>query len=660
MCGLTGFLAPRLPAAPDAVLAAMAGTLRHRGPDADGVWSDPDAGIGLGHTRLSIIDLSAAGAQPMASSCGRMVIVYNGEIYNSDDLQRELKTSGRVRFQGHSDTEVIVEACAQWGIKKVIQRLIGMFAIAIWDRKTATLSLVRDRLGIKPLYWGQVGGGIVFGSELKSIRAYPGFDPALDRSALAAYMRLGHVPAPHSIYVGVSKLEPGTMLTVACGNEPRIERFWDLEAVATQGQRHPRDLSDEDAVNEGEALIRDAVRRRMISDVPLGAFLSGGVDSSTVVALKQAESDRPVRTYSIGFDDPAYDEAPAAAAVARHLGTDHTELYVDAERARAVIPGLADVYDEPFADSSQIPTSLVSAMTRGHVTVALSGDGGDEVFAGYNRYILGDAARRRMNGLPLFMRNGLARMIRGVPFSTWNRLTNLLPQSFLPSHPGQKLHKLADILTAQEDMEIYRRLVSCWPDPALIVPGATPPPHPAWDNTAAHNMPTFIERMQLIDSLSVLPDDMLTKVDRASMAVGLEVRVPLLDHRLIEFAWSLPRRMRVRGREGKWLLRRILERHVPRTVTSRTKKGFSLPIGTWLQGPLRDWAEDLLDPTSLAQDGLLNPAPVRAAWQAHLKGDKNMSNQIWSILMFQAWRRQWLAPKEETRTTAVRQSTKFI
>ena len=641
MCGLTGFLASRLPAAPDAVLAAMAGTLRHRGPDADGIWNDPDAGIGLGHTRLSIIDLTAAGTQPMVSSCGRMVIVYNGEVYNADDLRRGLAAAGRSRLQGHSDTEVIVEACALWGVGDTIRRLIGMFAIAIWDRETATLSLVRDRLGIKPLYWGRTGDAITFGSELKSIRAYPGFYPVVDRSALAAYMRLGHVPAPHSIYAGVHKLEPGMILAVARGGEPRIERFWDLQALATEGQRQPRDLSDGEALDEGEALIRDAVKRRMISDVPLGAFLSGGIDSSTIVALMQAQSGRPVRTYSIGFTDPAYDETAAAAAVARHLGTDHTQLTVDAEQTRDVIPGLSDMYDEPFADSSQIPTALVSAMTRKHVTVALSGDGGDEVFAGYNRYLLGDAVRRRTACLPMFMRTGLARGISQMPLSMLSRLLSVVPDRYLPSHPGQKLHKLADILGAPNEMDIYRRLVAIWPDPALIVPGAAPPRHPIWDDAAAPDAGGFIERMQIIDSLSVLPDDMLTKVDRASMAVGLEVRVPLLDHRLVEFAWSLPRRMRVRGGEGKWLLRRILERHVPRALTSRAKTGFSLPIGDWLRGPLRDWAEDLLDPSGLAQDGMLDPEPILDAWRAHLKGHRNYANQIWAVLMFQAWRRRW-------------------
>ncbi|MAY67132.1 MAG: asparagine synthase (glutamine-hydrolyzing) [Rhodospirillaceae bacterium] len=641
MCGLTGYLTRHLPAAPEVVLAAMGGTLRHRGPDGDGTWSDAEAGVGLGHTRLSVIDLTDAGAQPMVSSCGRMVIVYNGEVYNADELRRELAGAGRSRFRGHSDTEVVVEACALWGVAETVRRLVGMFAIALWDRETKTLSLVRDRLGIKPLYWGRSGDAIMFGSELKAIRAYPGFSPTLDRGALAAYMRLGHVPAPYSIYTGVSKLTPGTILTVTRGGEPRIERFWDLETLASEGQRHPRALSDEEAVDDGEALLRDAVKRRMVSDVPLGALLSGGIDSSTVVALMQAQSGRPIQTYAIGFAEAPYDEAPAAAAVAKHLGTDHTELYVDAAQARRLIPGLPDTYDEPFADSSQIPTTLVSAMTRKHVTVALSGDGGDEIFAGYNRYILGDAARRRMAGLPMFLRAALARGLSQMSLPALHRLLSLVPSERLPAHPGQKLHKLADILQADGEMDIYRRLVAVWPDPAAIVPGAVPPPHPIWDDGAAGDMPGFIERMQVIDSLTVLPDDMLTKIDRASMAAGLEVRVPLLDHRVVEFAWSLPRRMRVRDGEGKWLLRRVLDRYVPQPLTRRAKMGFSLPLGDWLRGPLRDWAEDLLDPAALAQDGMLNPAPIREAWRVHLTGDRNLSSQIWTVLMFQAWRRRW-------------------
>ena len=641
MCGLTGILdsAPRGGLAE--AVGAMTARLAHRGPDAQGVWLDDDAGLALGHTRLSIIDLSPAGAQPMLSACGRFAIAYNGEVYNAEDLRSNLAAVGVTpNYRGHSDTEVILEACAHWGVKATVEKLIGMFAIALWDRRDRVLTLVRDRLGIKPLYWHEGDGLFLFASELKAMHAHPRFRPEVDRGALAAYMRYNYVPAPATIYRDVCKLEPGCILTKAPGRAAAVERYWDLRRIAREGQAAPMALSDAEAVDRAESLIGDAVSRRMISDVPLGAFLSGGIDSSTVAALMQAHSASPVRTFSIGFREAGYDEAPQAAAVARHLGTDHTELYVDPAQARDVIPNLPDYYDEPFADSSQIPTYLVSALTRRHVTVALSGDGGDEVFAGYTRYTWGDLLRRRTGRIPRPLRALAARALSALGEDTWDRVLSVLPATCLPSHPGQKVHKLADVLALKDDMALYRRLITAW-NPADVVPGAVETPTVAWDDTAARDVPAFLERMQLLDTLTYLPDDILAKVDRASMAVALEARVPLLDHRVVEFAWSLPRAMKVRNGQGKWLLRQVLARHVPPALTERPKMGFGIPVDRWLAGPLRDWAEDLLSPAALAEGGLLNPAPIRAAWDEHLSGRRNRVTELWCVLMFQAWRRRW-------------------
>ncbi|MEQ8228998.1 MAG: asparagine synthase (glutamine-hydrolyzing) [Rhodospirillales bacterium] len=643
MCGLAGILAPRLSAPLVSSIRAMTAPLTHRGPDADGVWTDDSAGIALGHRRLSIIDTSPAGAQPMASPCGRYVIAYNGEVYNAEDLRAELAQAGHTpNYRGHSDTEVILAAFAHWGVRKTVEKLIGMFAFALWDREQACLTLARDRLGIKPLYWGETADLFLFASELKAVVAHPKFKPEIDPAALAAFMRYNYVPAPASIYKGVFKLEPGCLVIKRAGQDARIERYWDLRRIARDGQAAPRDLNDADAINEADRLIGDAVKRRMISDVPLGAFLSGGIDSSTVAALMQAQSSAPVKTFSIGFDVDGFNEAPHAAAVARHLGTDHTELYVDPRQALDVIPRLPDFYDEPFADSSQIPTYLVSALTRDHVTVALSGDGGDEVFAGYTRYTWGDLLRRRTGNIPRPIRAGAAGMLRTLSEDTWDRLLSILPASCLPSHPGQKMHKLADVLALPDDMALYRRLITAWNDSAALVPGAIETPTVAWDDTVRDDVPAFMECMQLLDTLTYLPDDILTKVDRASMAVSLEARVPLLDHRVVEFAWSLPRHMRQRDGQGKWLLRRVLDRYVPQPITDRPKMGFGIPVDHWIKGPLREWAEDLLSPAALAEGGLLNPAPIRHAWDEHLAGTRNRTTELWCVLMFQAWRQRWM------------------
>jgi asparagine synthase (glutamine-hydrolysing) len=618
---------------------AMADSIAHRGPDDHGLWSDPDAGVALAHRRLSIVDLSPAGHQPMTSADGRFVIVFNGEIYNFQDLRPELEARG-VNFRGHSDTEVMLEAFAAYGITATVKRLIGMFAIAVWDRHDRTLTLVCDRLGIKPLYWTKRGELFLFGSELKALRAYPGWTPRIDRGAVAAYMRHNCIPAPHSVYEGVYKLEPGCILTLPWGGDPRIEKYWDARAIARAGLADPLRLSDRELTDRLETLLLDSVRRRMVADVPVGAFLSGGVDSSTVAALMQAANAGPVRTYSIGFDIAGFDEAPHAAAVARHLQTEHTELTVTAKQALDFIPRIPDTYDEPFADSSQIPTYLVSAMTRRHVTVALSGDGGDELFGGYNRYQLAQRFWRKLALVPRPLRRAFAQVLRALPADSWSSLFNLVPTGARPAQAGDKLHKLASILALDDAGAVYRELVTHW-EPATIMPGVDEPKGVVWDETVARDFPGGFERSQFLDLVTYLPDDILTKVDRASMAVALEVRVPLLDHRVVEFAWRIPRQDLIRDGISKWPLRQVLYRHVPPELIDRPKMGFGIPLGEWLRGPLRDWAEALLDERRLKEPGLVDAAVVRRHWQQHLSGRHNWQYLLWDVLMLEAWRERW-------------------
>ena len=620
---------------------AMSDSLYHRGPDDGGVWTDEAAGIGLGQRRLSIVDLSPAGHQPMVSADGRFVMVYNGEVYSHEDIRPELTARG-IRFRGHSDTEVILEAIAAWGVERTVPRLIGMFAIALWDRQERTLCLIRDRLGIKPLYWRQQNGQVLFGSELKALRAAPGWHPVVDQQAVASYLRHTYVPAPRTIYQGVRKLEPGRILTIRAGAEPVESQYWDARAVARNGLATPFALSDTEMTDQLEALLTDAIGRRMIADVPLGAFLSGGIDSSLVVALMQAQSASRVRSFSIGFEEAGYDEAPHAKAVAAHLGTEHTELYVSSAHALEIIPRLPEWYDEPFADSSQIPTFLVSEMTCTHVKVALSGDGGDELFAGYNRYFLGAALWRRLGWLPEPIRQGVAGLINAVPTGGWDRLGSLLPRRLRPPQIGDKAKKFANILALADAGAVYRRLVSQWEQPEHLLPGIAEPKGALWDETVAHEFPDLISRMQFLDIVTYLPDDILTKVDRASMAVALEARVPLLDHRVVEFAARVPLSARIRDGQGKWLLRQVLHRHVPRALIERPKMGFGIPIDSWLRGPLRDWSESLLNPADLAASGL-DPAPIRRCWEEHLSGQRNWQHRIWTVLMLQAWRRRWMA-----------------
>ncbi len=640
MCGIAGFIDPKRRSGDNelkALAASMAVALRHRGPDAQGVWVDEQAGVALGHARLSIIDLSPAGAQPMQSASGRFVVSYNGEVYNAGELRAELERAGH-KFRGHSDTEVLVEGFAEWGIGATVERLIGMFAFAVFDRKGRVLTLGRDRLGIKPLYWGRTKARVVFASELKAFAALPDFSPRIDRQALGAFLCTGYVPAPASIYEGIEKLEPGILLEIREDGATRSERYWSLLDVAARGQDAVLDIDEEEARDRLETLLTDAVTRRMVADVPLGVFLSGGIDSSTVTALMQANSAQPVRSFSIGFHEEGFDEAKHAKAVAAHLGTDHTELYVTAEQALAVIPKLPTIYDEPFADSSQIPTFLVSEMTRKHVTVALSGDGGDELFAGYNRYGQGLGLARALRLLPRPVAMGLARSIRSVPPAMWDRLFDVVPAHLRPRLPGDKIQKLADVL-ADDAVGYYRVLLAQWAGAWSLVEGATAPETSAFGADVRARLGDELSWMQYADSVTYLPDDILTKVDRASMAVSLEVRVPLLDHRVVGFAWQLPADLKMRGGQGKWLLRQLLHKYVPKQLVERPKMGFGVPIDAWLRGPLKDWAADLLNPAAMAQEGLLDPLPVQEKWKEHQSGRRNWQYFLWNVLMFEAWRR---------------------
>jgi asparagine synthase (glutamine-hydrolysing) len=622
----------------------MALTMTARGPDDAGEWADPAAGIAVGFRRLAIVDLSPAGHQPMLSASGRCVMVFNGEVYNFQQIREELQAQGLApAFRGHSDTEVMLAAIEAWGLEVAVQRFVGMFAIALWDRQERTLHLVRDRLGIKPLYYGWAGNTFLFGSELKPLRAHPDFCARVDRNALALMLRHNYVPVPYSIYQGFFKLPPGSILTLRPGvvTLPEPVPYWSAKAVAEAGIADPFQGSEAEAVERLDALLREAIALRMIADVPLGAFLSGGVDSSTVVALMQAQSPRPVKTFSIGFYEDSYNEAQHAKSVARHLKTDHTELYLSADEAMNVIPRLPGMYDEPFSDSSQIPTYLVSEMARRSVTVSLSGDGGDELFAGYTRYLWSQSLWKRFGWMPRQMRGAVSSAITSLSPITWEvlfqKIAWLLPKRLRQTHPGDKIAKLAELLAESSPEAQYRMLVSHWPQPADIVHDACEPPTALTCPEQWANIPDFTAWMMFMDSITYLPDDILTKVDRASMGVSLEARVPLLDHRVVEFAWRLPLAMKLQGGQSKWLLRQVLYRYVPATLIERPKMGFAVPIDAWLRGPLRDWAEALLDARRLRDEGFFNSEPIRQKWAEHLSGWYNWQYYLWDVLMFQAW-----------------------
>ena len=646
MCGLAGFLTRNADRGDlDDVVAAMTGTIRHRGPDDSGTWVDRDAGIGIGHRRLSVLDLSPAGHQPMASATGRYVVAFNGEIYNHLQLREELKRDGSApAWNGHSDTETLLACVEAWGVGGALCRSVGMFALAIWDRSERCLVLARDRIGEKPLYYGWQGQDFLFGSELRSLRAHPEFTAPVDRDALALFLCRNYVPAPYSIYAGIQKLPPGTFLRVRSGQRDlHPEPYWSLRTVAERGAAEPFQGSDEAALDALSEHLGNAIRDQMVADVPLGALLSGGLDSSTVVALMQACGSRPVQTFTIGFDEAEQNEAAHARAVARHLGTDHTELYLTGNDALDEVGSIPEIYDEPFGDSSQLPTHLVMKLARSQVTVALSGDGGDEMFGGYNRYFLAPMAWKWMKWLPHGIRALAGRGMTAMSVGSIDRLGGALARRAGIAAVGDKAHKLGRRLIGVSSIDdLFRSLVAEWAlADRLVVDATERPPDNLID--AADCWPSFtdpVARMMLIDGLTYLPDDILVKVDRAAMAVSLETRAPFLDHRLVEFAWSLPQSMKIRDGKGKWLLRQLLYRYVPKQLVERPKMGFGIPLDAWLRGPLRDWAAALIDESRLRREGYFRPEPIVDAWRRHLRGDASNGYRLWSVLMFQAWLEQ--------------------
>ncbi len=646
MCGIAGFVDVRGGVRDlEHVAKAMTGRIPHRGPDSDGHWFDRTHGVALGHRRLSIVDLSPAGAQPMASHNGRFQTVYNGEIYNHKQLRAKIEAAApdvKSRWRGHSDTEVMLEGFALWGVEATLKEMVGMWAIALWDREAKTFTLARDRMGEKPLYFGYANGALLFGSELKSFDAFPGFAPKVDFGSLALQLRYSCIGGSRTIFEGVEKLAPATLRTFTLDDlntqkVPSAQTYWSLrgaiEAPAFTG-------SPDDAVNAVERSLSTAIADQMEADVPVGAFLSGGIDSTTVVALMQAQSKRPVRTFSIGFHEKGYNEAQHAKVVAAHLKTDHTELYVTPDEMRAVVPKLATMYDEPFADASQIPTFLVSQMTRQHVTVSLSGDAGDELFAGYSRHVFAHDLWNKLNRVPTFARRGVAGALSAIPNGVWNAAL-ALPRALAPAarqrwFTGQKVAQFADLLGTRDEMELYSRFISL-SNPAALLENVAEPMSIQRDLAHWPRVGDFATRVAAVDALSYLVDDILVKVDRASMAVSLESRVPMLDHRFVELAFSLPLSMKQRDGQSKWALRQVLYKHVPREMVDRPKQGFGVPLGAWLRGPLREWSEDLLTPAALKAHAPFNVAAVRALWEAHQAGGHDHSPALWNVLMVQAW-----------------------
>jgi asparagine synthase (glutamine-hydrolysing) len=649
MCGIAGYLTlgGRAELATPQVITHMTDAILHRGPDSGGGWQDVEAGIALGMRRLAIIDLTPAGAQPMASADGNYVIVFNGEIYNFQELRARLEAEGRApSWRGHSDTEVLLAAIDAWGLTSALQAAVGMFALALWDRRERTLSLSIDRFGEKPLYYGWNGNSFLFGSELKSFVVFPGWSGEVDREALSLFLRFAYVPAPHAIYRGIRKLEPGALAVLRLDDVhggargPKLSHYWSAREAIAHAKARPLALPEAEAVDGFEQVLAEAVKARMVSDVPLGAFLSGGFDSSAVVAMMQSQSSRPVKTFSIGFTERGYDEAPFAKKVARHLGTDHTEMYVTPRETMDVIPLLPRMYDEPFADSSQIPTYLVAKLARQHVTVALSGDAGDELLGGYARYFISNKTLPTINRLPLFARKLAAGGINALGSDGWDLLYRALTLRRGKGYVGDRALKFANLLAMPSPMDGYRAIISSWQNPNELVRG-TKEPVTALNNPAA--LPSglsFVEQMMFLDMVSYLPGDILTKVDRATMAVSLEGRVPLLDPALLDFVWRLPLDYKVRGGVGKRLLRQVVYRHIPQSIMDRPKMGFGIPLKDWLRGPLRDWAESLLAPAALADAGL-ETQPVRLLWQEHLDGNRNWQHMLWPVLMLIAWHKSY-------------------
>ncbi|SFV27375.1 asparagine synthase (glutamine-hydrolyzing) [Thermoflavifilum thermophilum] len=654
MCGITGFIDTGVSSRDDLMHAIrqMTGSIQHRGPDDEGIWVDETIPIALGHRRLSIIDLSPSGHQPMVSAHGRYVMVFNGEIYNYLDIKQQLEASGDApAWKGHSDTEVLLAAFEHWGPEKAIQQCIGMFAIALWDVHHRRLHLIRDRMGEKPLYYGWSNQLFLFGSELKAFYAHPKWTGEINRDALCLYLRHNYIPAPYSIFQHIFKLIPGSILTVSLeaikkysaqipDAELQPKPYWSIHDVVQEGINNHLHISAPEAIDQLHGLMKDAVGKQMIADVPLGAFLSGGIDSSTVVALMQAQSSRPVKTFSIGFYEKEFNEAHYAAAVAGHLRTDHTELYVTPKDAFDIIPRLPKIYDEPFADSSQIPTCLISALTRKHVTVSLSGDGGDELFGGYNRYVYANDVWNWIRKIPYPVRKSIVEAIQLWPPEKWEKSYQIfkkwLPSRYQVNNAGDKIFKLSRILSANSVQGVYKQFISHWKDPQeVVIDGAEPSARYAYHKPA--DLYDFISWMMYVDAFTYLPDDILVKVDRAAMHVSLETRVPMLDHRIVEYVWKLPFYLKCKQKESKWILRQILYQYVPPELVNRPKMGFGVPLQDWLRGPLREWAEDLLATKRLKDEGFFHVEKVRQKWEEHISGRRNWQYHLWDILMFQAW-----------------------
>src|SRR5436309_1995821 len=656
MCGITGYFDLECHLTHDELLAQvtpMANTLRHRGPDDAGAWVDPSVGIALGFRRLSILDLSPTGRQPMHSTCGRYVIVFNGEIYNFRSLREDLQRIGDF-FRGHSDTEVVLAAVSRWGLEAAVKSFNGMFAFVLWDRRMRQLHLVRDRLGEKPLYYGWMGKTFLFGSELKALRLHPRFAGEVNRDALFLYLRHNCVPAPYSIYKNIYKVPPATILTLNVATKEtnhKLTSYWSAKQVATNAVANPFQESALDAIAQLDALLMESVKLRMMADVPLGAFLSGGIDSSIMVSMMQAQSNTPVKTFSIGFHIDGYNEALHAKAVADHLGTAHTELYVTPEEAMKVIPKLPLIYDEPFADSSQVPTFLVSLLAREQVTVSLSGEGGDELFGGYNRYLWAPSIWKKIKWMPKGIRGAAVTALNAFSPEEWEavfrKVGRSLPNRFNPPNPGDKLQRLAEVLAADDPQEMYLSLISHWKDPASLILRSTEPQSLVADLKQYRDLPDITRQMMYLDTVTYLPDDLLVKLDRASMSVSLEARLPMLDHQLVEFAWKLPLSLKIRHGQGKWVLRQVLDKYLPRKLVERPKAGFAIPIHAWLRGPLREWAEGLLNEQRLRSEGFFDPSPIRKKWTEHLSGRRNWQYHLWDVLMFQAWLDENKSSKKE-------------
>ena len=650
MCGIAGVLDPISSTSADrlsALASTMAACVEHRGPDDSGLWVDADAGVAFGHRRLAVIDLGAGGAQPMVSSGGRWVLAYNGEIYNHVEVRHRLERAG-TRFRGGSDTEVLVAAVERWGLDRALDACEGMFAAALWDRRDRDLHLLRDRFGEKPLYYGWAGKLFAFGSELKALCALPGFDAELNRGAVKSYLRHNCVPAPDTIWRGVHKLRPGHLVTVhepSQGVLPDQRCYWSAADAVARARQNQLTGSDSEMTDQLEDALSDAVAARMVADVPVGAFLSGGIDSSTIVALMQRQSSRPVRTFTVGFADRSFDESPEAAAVAAHLGTEHTAVHVGDAEAIEVISHLADTWDEPFADVSQIPTYLVSRVARQDVTVSLSGDGGDELFAGYNRHAWLDRVWGRAAFVPAGPRRTVGSALGSIPPGAIDRAaraTRVLPVGWQVRNPSTKVAKVARVLTAADPEDAYRALTTHWDDATSLVLGNDNGDTADDRSGSPVSDGGITEQMLWSDLVGYLPDDILTKLDRAAMAVSLETRVPFLDRGILDLAWRLPLDAKLRAGRTKWVLRQVLERHVPAALVERPKMGFGLPIGSWLRGVLAPWAEQLLDERRLRGQGLLDPVPIRRAWDLHRTGRRDLGYELWDVLVLQSWMDRWV------------------